>query len=838
MANIANSPLYTGGMVPTAHPAPCHPPLELSSCPEYCDINARDHANPGVRSAPAPNLRGGTDGIVRVGDAVYSNTAMYYVSGLRYIAKMNTFFARVYRLLSTTTLRKTTPSDELPRSFNTMFGRLEVCAQLPSMEVPTSVFTSCATVTVFDPTTISLPLSNIPFRYLRHNLFVKYTRSGAANNSCYVMVNRNKNIVCPWKCQFSHIYRPDIDILRYCYRCCTWFHHDCLVRIEEECLDNLLSHDLWWGPPTATATRTDILWWFLVSGPIERQSLNIKGRWKEGKQLVDKDTVLTGWEKYIHFARDTHTHHGPPGDIDVWIDSVNFPALKALEYYIMHRVRNGSGLPSADDDGMHMTSGYTDSFPTTTSYSASQDGQHRVRRPRGIWPLGSLSSGSSWLGSEDSSVSSTDSAGHDGDEEWEEEEEDMEADTFWGDVDGHSRIGQHVRDYVDGLYENRYTLPRLRIPRPQQPYLQHILTVLKSDRPDLFRQELRVSPWTFDQLLAGIEHDPVFMNNSFNAQFPVETQLAIALWRFGHHGNAAGLQKVANWAGVAKGYVLLATRRVIVALTRTDIRTRHIKMPTAEEKEDAKAWVEAHACRAWREGWCLVDGTLIPLCARPHWFGESYFDRKCHYSLNVQIVSLPNLRIIDVSYGFTGSTHDSTAWDATRVARDHEELLAGKEFIWADSAYPIESWLVAPYKKPERDLPDNEVFNNHVSMVRIRSEHAIGYLKGRFQSLKGLRVRIDDEHGHKYATYWVLACIVAHNAAMECEAEEREADDDADDDPFILEGLSSSSSESDGEAPSAAASNGHRGLDAAKARREELKRALFRAKEKHARRTV
>jgi hypothetical protein len=42
----------------------------------------------------------------------------------------------------------------------------------------------------------------------------------------------------------------------------------------------------------------------------------------------------------------------------------------------------------------------------------------------------------------------------------------------------------------------------------------------------------------------------------------------------------------------------------------------------------------------------------------------------------------------------------------------------------------ISAWVVAPYKKPERDLPDNEVFNNHVSHVCIRSEHAIGFLKG------------------------------------------------------------------------------------------------------------
>jgi hypothetical protein len=118
---------------------------------------------------------------------------------------------------------------------------------------------------------------------------------------------------------------------------------------------------------------------------------------------------------------------------------------------------------------------------------------------------------------------------------------------------------------------------------------------------------------------------------------PVEDQLAIALYRFGHNGNAASLQSVANWAGVGKGTVTLCTRRVMVAVLRPTFMREAVRFPTEAEKDDAKAWVAAHSCQAWRHGWCLVDGTLIPLAERPNWFGESYFDRKCNYSLNVQV---------------------------------------------------------------------------------------------------------------------------------------------------------------------------------------------------------
>lgn len=153
----------------------------------------------------------------------------------------------------------------------------------------------------------------------------------------------------------------------------------------------------------------------------------------------------------------------------------------------------------------------------------------------------------------------------------------------------------------------------------------------------------------------------------------------------------------------------------------------------------------------------------------------------------------------------------------------------------------IDTWVVAPYKKPERDIPNNEVFNNHVSIVRIRSEHAIGFLKGRFQSLKSLRTNIKDKSSHQIATYWVAACIGLHAFAMQCEDEEREDEEPDSDhvDPFILEGLSSGSSDSDVNAHAPAApAQGQRSattrLREAKAYREYLQERLFAHKDKRA----
>ncbi|KAJ7091298.1 hypothetical protein C8R43DRAFT_908307, partial [Mycena crocata] len=63
----------------------------------------------------------------------------------------------------------------------------------------------------------------------------------------------------------------------------------------------------------------------------------------------------------------------------------------------------------------------------------------------------------------------------------------------------------------------------------------------------------------------------------------------------------------------------------------------------------------------------------------------------------------------------------------------------------------------------------NTKFNYHLSAVRIRSEHCVGFLKGRWSSLRGLRVAINGEKGLQYASLWIVACINLHAFAMKHE---------------------------------------------------------------------
>ncbi|KAF7372059.1 DDE Tnp4 domain-containing protein [Mycena venus] len=119
-----------------------------------------------------------------------------------------------------------------------------------------------------------------------------------------------------------------------------------------------------------------------------------------------------------------------------------------------------------------------------------------------------------------------------------------------------ARLRQFIIEEIDAMYANRYEKPRNTLPRGPS-YLHHVLTALKAGRDDHFREALRVSPQTFDKLVARLENDPIFSNNSNQPQLSVEHQLAVALYRFGHDGNSASIQSVANRAGLGKGTVHL-----------------------------------------------------------------------------------------------------------------------------------------------------------------------------------------------------------------------------------------------------------------------------------------
>jgi hypothetical protein len=152
-----------------------------------------------------------------------------------------------------------------------------------------------------------------------------------------------------------------------------------------------------------------------------------------------------------------------------------------------------------------------------------------------------------------------------------------------------------------------------------------------------FRRKLRVDPGVFDKLVECIENHPIFGSER---QLPVEVQLAIFLNRAGHYGNAATTEDVADWAGVSVGTVYNCSNRVMIAIAalHDDAISWNPQDPRCiHEKARAKEWVESRAGPEWRDGYLTGDGSCFPLFQKPGLHGESFYDRKCNYSLNCQV---------------------------------------------------------------------------------------------------------------------------------------------------------------------------------------------------------
>jgi hypothetical protein len=95
--------------------------------------------------------------------------------------------------------------------------------------------------------------------------------------------------------------------------------------------------------------------------------------------------------------------------------------------------------------------------------------------------------------------------------------------------------------------------------------------------------------------------------------------------------------KVALWAGVGYGTVRLFTNQVMLAVCKEKFCCSALRWADNDAKEKAKNWVADASCPAWQDGWLMVDGTLVPLFMRPGFYGNTWFDWKSNYSMNLQV---------------------------------------------------------------------------------------------------------------------------------------------------------------------------------------------------------
>lgn len=287
--------------------------------------------------------------------------------------------------------------------------------------------------------------------------------------------------------------------------------------------------------------------------------------------------------------------------------------------------------------------------------------------------------------------------------------------------------------------------------------------VLSSMDENRFRQMLRVSREQFAHLLSLICSDKVFTKCT-GKQFPIDLQLAIVLFRLGSSGESASIAKIATFFGIGDGGTLVKiTKRIFSAFLK--LIQQYIFWPDSTERSEIvrETFSELPFCIGY------VDGTEIKLAEAPVKNHVDYFSR-CHiYALKAQIVCDYELKIRHVVTGYSGSTHDSKMLKNCSLYKEPSQFFSGQEWIAGDSAYPLSNTIITPYRSNAQHLDaiKRKQFNLQHSKFRVRVEHCFGILKGRFNSLKELRMRIHNEESQTFCNDWVLVCCILHNILID-----------------------------------------------------------------------
>ena len=141
-----------------------------------------------------------------------------------------------------------------------------------------------------------------------------------------------------------------------------------------------------------------------------------------------------------------------------------------------------------------------------------------------------------------------------------------------------------------------------------------------------------------------------------------------------------------------------------------------------------------------------IDGCHIEINAPPD-NHEDYFNRKQHYSVNLQAIVNCDLKFIHVSFGYPGSIHDARVLRLSGLfdLGENEQILTSPmkivsdteipPLIIGDSAYQLLKWLVKLYPNRRHLPPDEREFNKKLNPARSVVERAFGMLKGRWRLL-------------------------------------------------------------------------------------------------------
>jgi hypothetical protein len=132
-----------------------------------------------------------------------------------------------------------------------------------------------------------------------------------------------------------------------------------------------------------------------------------------------------------------------------------------------------------------------------------------------------------------------------------------------------------------------------------------------------------------------------------------------------------------------------------------------------------------------KTSWLLVDvvETLVPRSTDYEIQKDEYSGKKKTHTQKYLAICEPNQKIVYITHGFEGKTHDKTIWDDGQIEIEGGIcLLADLGFLGIDKDYEN---AILPFKKPkEEELePHKKKVNKDLASLRVKVEHAFAGVK-------------------------------------------------------------------------------------------------------------
>ncbi|XP_023224243.1 putative nuclease HARBI1, partial [Centruroides sculpturatus] len=158
----------------------------------------------------------------------------------------------------------------------------------------------------------------------------------------------------------------------------------------------------------------------------------------------------------------------------------------------------------------------------------------------------------------------------------------------------------------------------------------------------------------------------------------------------------------------------------------------------------------------------VVDGKHMAIKA-PRNDHSSYYNRKQFYSVILQAVCNEKLLFTDCYVGEAGSVHDACVYRRSTLSKRIDEGVGFPidTHLLGDAAYPLNKYLLTPYRDNGHLTEIQSYFNTKLSKCRSSIERTFGLFVGRFRRFKLL-----DMHRLDLMVMLIMAGCILHNFSI------------------------------------------------------------------------